>query len=133
MSENTDTKLDPAAEQAQAAEPKLAKQETELVMHPLHAEGPTHTEEGKVDESSATTTTNNTNTTSTTTLGAAATTASAVTGKVVDLAATTKDNVFAMFGGGSREKKKAEPEPDPEDEPSGSSKAKAKDKESGEV
>ena len=125
MSENTDTKLDPAAEQAQAAEPKPATQETELVTHPLHGESVARTEEGKMDESSTPTTT--------TAMDAGATTTSLMTGKVVDLAATTKDNLFAMFGGGSREKKKAEPEPDPEDEPSGSSKAKAKDKESGEV
>ncbi|KAI9793851.1 MAG: hypothetical protein M1816_007103 [Peltula sp. TS41687] len=128
MSTNTDTKLDPAAEQAASMEPKLAKHETELVTHPL---GGTNTEEQKQDKSASATTTT-TSTKATDGSGQAGTVenqekpTSGVTGVISDLATSTKDSVFSMFGGGSKGKKKEESaqEDEPEEE-SGSSKKKA--------
>lgn len=124
MSENTDTKLDPAEERAAEMEPKLAQQETELVTHPL---GGKNTEEQKPEGSAPAKDTD---------MSGQATEEhkekhSGVTGAISDLAASTKDSVFSMFGGGTKGKKKEEPEDEPEEE-SGSSKKKAKDDEENE-
>ncbi|KAI9794899.1 MAG: hypothetical protein M1833_007346 [Piccolia ochrophora] len=103
MSDNTDTKLNPAAEQAGAAEPKLAKAETELATNPAQSQDTSSsdkpaTEQAKEASSSATKT-------------------------AADAAGGVKDSVFSMFGGGAKEKKKEEGEEELEEE-SGSSKKK---------
>lgn len=38
MASNTDTKLDPAAEQVASSEPRLAESETKLATNPLHGD-----------------------------------------------------------------------------------------------
>ena len=123
MSENTDTKLDPAAQRSASMEPKLAKHETELVTHPL---GGKNTEEQEQDKSAAAT--------KVTDESGQATEEnkekhSGVTGVISDLATSTKDSVFSMFGGGNKGKKKEEPQDDGPEEESGSSKKKTKDDE----
>ncbi|MCJ1284016.1 hypothetical protein MMC26_003347 [Xylographa opegraphella] len=102
MSSNTESKLDPSAEQVASSEPKLAQQETELVTNP------------KGDEYSESAT-NHPATYTGMASNAAATAAST--------AANMKDNVFSMFGGGAKKEKKEQAEEDT-NEPSGSSKAK---------
>ncbi|KAF2087492.1 hypothetical protein K490DRAFT_73860 [Saccharata proteae CBS 121410] len=89
----SNTKLDPAAEQAAAAEPKLAKDETEKVTTAV-------TEDKKEPEQSSAT--------------------QSVTETATSAAAAVKDNVFSMFGGGPKKEKKEE---EATDEPSGSAKA----------
>jgi Ran-binding protein 1 len=137
MSE-TDTKLDPAVEQAKAAEPRLAKTETDLATHPVQAHESSESNDNKVghlehpnkygdggdaekdqkeSEKDATA-----GSSSSTTGGSGG---GGVTGRVSEIALSTKDNLFSMFGGGSKEKKKEEPEDEEDDEPSGSSKAVA--------
>ncbi|KAI9816829.1 MAG: hypothetical protein M1827_001474 [Pycnora praestabilis] len=101
MSDNTDTKLDPSAEQAGSTEPKLAKQETELATNPARGE---HTSDTRSET-------------------AASTEQSSYTEMATNAAAGVKDNVFSMFGGGAKKEKKEEPEDDPTEE-SGSSKNK---------
>ncbi|KAI9842164.1 MAG: hypothetical protein M1837_007451 [Sclerophora amabilis] len=117
MSENTDTKLDPVAQHESAAEPKLAKTETDLATKPANSESK---DEKPVEEQTAT--------------GKAASFASSA-------ATGVKDNMFSMFGGGNKEKKKEEVEEVEEEsgsskkavnkeeveEESGSSKKKTKD------
>ncbi|KAI9678579.1 MAG: hypothetical protein M1817_005636 [Caeruleum heppii] len=106
MSEKTDTKLDPAAEHAAAAEPKLAKTETDLATNPKQSQDApsvTNTTTGTVKEAAS----------------AAVESASAT-------AAGMKNDVFSMFGGGVKDKKKEEDTADEPEEESGSSK-KAKD------
>jgi len=113
MSDNTDTKLDPAAEQAAAAEPKLAQTETELATHPAGEETKS---EGKPSTSAEPEKSTYTELAS----NAASTATSAAAG--------VKDNVFSMFGGGAKKEKKEEPEEDI-NEPSGSSKKKEAEEE----
>ncbi len=140
MSE-TDTKLDPAVEQAKAAEPRLAKTETDLATHPIQAREPSESNDNKTGhlehpnvhgdggdaekdeketEKDATA-----GSSSSATGGSGGGGSSSVTGRVSEIALSTKDNLFSMFGGGSKEKKKEEPEDEEDDEPSGSSKAVA--------
>ncbi|KZF26599.1 putative Ran-specific GTPase-activating protein 1 [Xylona heveae TC161] len=107
MSSNTDTKLNPAEEQAAAAEPRLVKTETELATNPIGDEKTEKPKEAEAEKSSYTEIASN----------AASSATSAV-----------KDNVFSMFGGGAKKEKKEEPEDDA-DEPSGSSKKKDADNE----
>lgn len=123
----TDTKLDPAAEVAAEAEPKLAKQETELVTHPVQAES-TH-DDNKDDEKAVTTQGEDKSDKKTEDDSGKHT---GVTGALSDIAATTKDSVFSMFGGGSKGKKKEEAADEPEEE-SGSSKKKNKAEDDEEV
>lgn len=133
MSENTETKLDPAVQVSQEREPRLAKQETELVTHPLHGDA---NQDAKGDESGkdagssskdASKTPENKDTAKPTTL----------TGTVTNLATSTKDSVFSMFGGGSKEKKKAAAEADEDDkdkeQPGKSGQGKDEDGAGGEV
>ncbi|KAI9750658.1 MAG: hypothetical protein M4579_006371 [Chaenotheca gracillima] len=123
MSENTDTKLDPSAQAASAAEPKMVQAETDLVTKPADQREETTASK---DETSAATT-------STTEAGTESKTA---TEKATELATGVKDNMFSMFGGGSKEKKeepKKEEGADEEEEPSGSSKKKTVAKEGEEV
>ena len=94
----TDTKLDPAAERASDAEPKLAKDETSKL-----TSGVTDGSSKSAEKSGQSYTEMASN--------AATTATSAV-----------KDSVFSMFGGGAKKEKKAEE--DDVDKPSGSSKAK---------
>ena len=130
MSDNTDTKLDPAAERAQDAEPKLVKQETELTTNPLHKDEPTEgskvVEGGKKDDVADGTTADASKASETggkaegTDFGndAAKDTsdkAGSLSGTIVGAASSTKDSLFSMFGGGSKEKKRAEPEEDIKD------------------
>ena len=103
MSSNTDTRLDPAAEQAASSEPRLAQQETELATNPKDTGSEPTTSKG--EQSGLTKIASN-----------AASSATTVVSGV-------KDNVFSMFGGGAKKEKKEEPDDDA-DEPSGSSKAK---------
>ncbi|KAI9766219.1 MAG: hypothetical protein M1835_007222 [Candelina submexicana] len=107
MPESTEAKFDPASQQASVTEPKLAKQETELVTNP---QGDTKSETASTGGSAA----NNSSY-----IGMASNAASSAT----SAAAGMKDNVFAMFGGGAKEKKKEQPDDDPTEE-SGSAKNK---------
>lgn len=96
----TDTKLDPAAERASGAEPKLAKEETAKLTTGITDGSSESTEKPAQSYTEM-----------------ASNAATAATSAV-------KDNVFSMFGGGvKKEKKQGEEDAD---EPSGSSKAKAK-------
>ncbi|KAI9756820.1 MAG: hypothetical protein M1815_002803 [Lichina confinis] len=138
MSDNTDTKLDPAAERAQDAEPRLVKQETELVTNPLHKDEPVEgskvAEGDKKDDAADGTTTTTSKASETgakdegTDVGKDATKdatkdaakdttdkAGSLTGTIAGAASSTKDSLFSMFGGGSKEKKRAEPEDDIKD------------------
>ncbi len=118
------TKLDPAAEQASAGEPQLAKQETEKVTTGV-------TDDSKKPEEDSTKASSDDKP------------AQSYTAMATNVASTAtsavKDNVFAMFGGGSKKDKEKEKDKDEgaddEQEPSGSSKAQAqkKDEEGGAV
>ena len=107
MSSNTDTKLDPSAEHAASSEPKLAKQETELATHPKGDESLEASKPAKP----------------TTYTEMATSAAATATANATATAANLKDNVFSMFGGGTKKEKKEESE-EAVNEPSGSSKAK---------
>lgn len=140
MSE-TDTKLDPAVEQAKAAEPRLAKTETDLATHPIQAREPSESNDNKTGhlehpnvhgdggdaekDEKGTEKDATAGSSSSATGGSGGGGGSSVTGRVSEIALSTKDNLFSMFGGGSKEKKKEEPEDEEDDEPSGSSKAVA--------
>lgn len=100
MSDATEAKPTPSADQTASSEPRLAEHETNLVKNPLG------------DPSSE-----NPATESKTTVEAAASTVSAA-------ATGVKDSVFSMFGGGVKKERKVEDDDDAKDEPSGSSKAK---------
>lgn len=117
MSENTDTKLNPADEQASVGEPKLAQDETKLATNPI---GDEKLEAPKSEV---------------TTLDAAKETAGSVATQAADAASsaastataaasTLSSNVFGMFGGGPKKEKKEDDEAGA-DEPSGSSKKAA--------
>jgi Ran-binding protein 1 len=95
----TDTKLNPAEETTASEQPKLVKDETEKVTSAVTDD------KGKEDQNKST----------------EDKAGSSIAG-VAATAASVKDNVFSMFGGGPAKQKK-EVEDDPE-EPSGSSKAK---------
>ena len=112
MSANTETTLDPAAQHQASAEPRLAQQETELATHPKDVQS------GATTDSTAESTTDSS-------------ILATYTESASNAAAAMKDNMFSMFGGGTKKEKKPEPEDDV-DEPSGSSKAK-KDAEDAEV
>lgn len=107
MSENTETKLDPGAEHAAAAEPRLTKTETDLATNPKQSQ----------DASAA----------SNTTAGTVKEASTAAVESASTAAAGVKNEVFSMFGGGAKEKKKEEEATDEPEEESGSSKKKAKD------
>ncbi|KAL9076863.1 MAG: hypothetical protein Q9157_003530 [Trypethelium eluteriae] len=95
----SDTKLDPAAQAASAAEPKLAKEETQKVTTGVtedQKEGGEKTVEGNTGDT--------------------------VTEKASNAASAVKENVFSMFGGGPKKERKEEE--NDVDEPSGSSKKK---------
>ena len=111
MSSSTDNALNPADEKVASTEPKLAKQETELVTNPKDAQIGS-TSEGKKPSSYTDM-------------------ASGVTASATTAASGMKDSVYSMFGGGVKKEKKVEAEDDA-DEPSGSSRAK-KDAEDPEV
>ena len=105
----SDTKLNPADEQASGTEPKLAKDETAKVTSSTGTDGTSDSRSGGFAGSAA---------------GAASSAASSAAAG----AAGVKDNMFSMFGGGQKkEKKKDDGDEDEPDEPSGSSKAKKKD------
>ncbi|KAI9831345.1 MAG: hypothetical protein M1819_005119 [Sarea resinae] len=106
MAENTDTKLDPAAEQSASLEPKLAEKETELATNPAQETSTTDKAETSAEGEK---------TTLTDMASTAGSTAAAA-------AAGVKDNVFSMFGGGAKKEKKEEEEQTGEVEESGSSK-----------
>ena len=93
----SDTKLDPSAEAAASAEPRLAKDETEKVT--------TGVTEGKKDDAGE---------------------KEGVAAKAAGAGAAVKDSVFSMFGGGPKREKKEEAD-EGKDEPSGSSKKKDED------
>ncbi|KAI9671399.1 MAG: hypothetical protein M1831_004308 [Alyxoria varia] len=97
-----ETKLNPADEQAAAAEPKLAKDETAKV-------------DGSADQPS--------------TKEKASTAASSAASTAASGAAGVKDNVFSMFGGGAKKEKKEDDDEEGKNEPSGSSKAKKDEEE----
>lgn len=99
MSDATEPKPTPSADQAASSEPRLAADETKLATDPIG------------DESKA----------------APATTGSTVTETVTNAAVGVKDSVFSMFGGGAKKEKKVEEGDDAKEEPSGSSKAKKDD------
>ena len=107
MSSNTDTKLDPSAEQTASSEPKLAQQETELATNPKGDESLEASKDAKP----------------TTYTAMASNAAASATATATATAANMKDNVFSMFGGGAKKDKKPETE-EAANEPSGSSKAK---------
>jgi Ran-binding protein 1 len=102
MSDATEPKPTPSADQTASSEPRLAADETKLATNPIGDES---------KEAPATT----------------ATSASTVTSTVTNAAAGVKDSVFSMFGGGGKKEKKVEEDDDAKDEPSGSSKAKKDD------
>lgn len=95
MSENTDAKLNPAAQAAAATEPTLAKDETEKVTSKSVEESKTTTD--KVAEAAA---------------------QAGETAK--ENVSAAKDNIFSMFGGGAKKEKKVDD--DDANEASGSSK-----------
>merc|ERR1712230_8616 len=105
MSDATEAKPTPSADQTASSEPRLAQHETNLVQNPLgdsSSEAPTgETKSSTVAESAAN----------------AATSA----------ASSVKDSVFSMFGGGAKKERKIEEDEGAKDEPSGSSKAKKED------
>ena len=107
MSSNTDTKPDHSSAQAASSEPKLATQETELATNP---KGDESLEASKPDKP-------------TTYTEMATNVAASATANATATAANLKDNVFSMFGGGTKKEKKEESE-EAVNEPSGSSKAK---------
>ena len=111
MSSNIDITPNSTNEQISSTEPKLAKQETELVTNPKDSRTEP-TSEGKKPSSYTDMAS-----------GAATSATTAASG--------VKDSVFSMFGGGAKKEKRVEPEDDA-NEPSGSSKAK-KDAEDPEV
>ena len=124
MSENTDTKLDPAAQHAAAAEPRLAKTETELVTHPLH-EGDTDKKTDEVTTKDADTSGHEGKDAAKDVKDEATEKTTSVAGTISDIATSTKDSVFSMFGGGTKAKKKEQEPEDELEEESGSSKKKA--------
>lgn len=107
MSDATETKPTPSADQTASSEPRLAADETKLATNPV---GDESKEAPKTDST------------------AEAGTASTATSTLASTAAGVKDSVFSMFGGGGKKEKKAEEEDDAaKEEPSGSSKAAKKD------
>lgn len=102
MSENTDTKLNPAEQDAESNQPKLAKDETEKVTSKV-------TEDTAADKKENTSTSEGM--------------ASLTTDKAASGGTGMKDNMFSMFGGGAKKEKKEEDDAGA-DEPSGSSKKK---------
>ncbi|KAI9813557.1 MAG: hypothetical protein M1826_002470 [Phylliscum demangeonii] len=145
MSSHTDLKHDPAAEPA-AAGPRLAQHETELVTHPLHGDGAAAgaghaTGEAGPDSrgvphqgksraaTSAGVVGDDGSTTATEKMG----TGSSVVGTISDMATSTKDSVFSMFGGGSKEKKRDDRSDEALEEESGSSKKKVAGNDDGEA
>jgi len=112
MSDATEPKQTPSADQTTSSEPRLAEHETNLVKNPL---GDASTEAPATDTTSTSYTDAATNAAST----AASTASAAATG--------VKDSVFSMFGGGAKKERKVEEDDDAKNEPSGSSKVKKED------
>ncbi|KAK5456153.1 Ran GTPase binding protein Sbp1 [Exophiala xenobiotica] len=112
MSDATEAKQTPSADQTASSEPRLAQHETNLVQNPLgnsSSEAPaSETKSSTVAETAANAATSAANTAS-----------AAATG--------VKDSVFSMFGGGAKKERKVEDDEGAKDEPSGSSKAKKED------
>merc|ERR1712230_138181 len=112
MSDATEAKPTPSADQTASSEPRLAQHETNLVQNPLgdsSSEAPTgETKSSTVAESAA---------------NAAASAASSASAAATGV----KDSVFSMFGGGAKKERKVEEDEGAKDEPSGSSKAKKED------
>ena len=107
MSDATETKPTPSADQTASSEPGPAADETTLASNPA---GDESKEAPKTDST------------------AEAGTASTASGTLASTAAGVKDSVFSMFGGGGKKEKKVEEEDDAaKEEPSGSSKAAKKD------
>ncbi|KIV92935.1 hypothetical protein PV10_04191 [Exophiala mesophila] len=104
MSDTTETKPTPSADQTASSDLRPAQDETKLVQDPLgkpETEAPNPTSSSLADTASS----------------AASAAASTATG--------VKDSVFSMFGGGAKKEKKVEEEDEAaKNEPSGSSKAK---------
>lgn len=125
------TKLDPAEEHANAGEPKLAKDETEKL-----TTGVTDTKENednsKTSEDKSKASEDNSKASED---KPAQSYAAMATNVASSATSAVRDNVFSMFGGGSKKDKDKEKEKDKEEgadgeeEPSGSSKAKEKEKE----
>ena len=106
MSDATEPKPTPSADQTASSEPRLAADETKLATNPVGDESKEAPNTGSAD----------------------AGTASTATSTLASTAAGVKDSVFSMFGGGGKKEKKVEEEdPAAKDEPSGSSKAKKDD------
>ncbi|KIV87513.1 hypothetical protein PV11_03052 [Exophiala sideris] len=114
MSDATEAKPTPSADQTASSEPRLAQHETNLVQKPL---GDPSTEAPATDAKSTTYTEAATNAATN-----AANTASAAASGVTA-------SVFSMFGGGAKKERKADDTEDAKEEPSGSSKAKEDDDE----
>lgn len=95
MSDATEPKPTPSADQTASSEPRLAVDETKLATNPIG------------DESKEAPATHPT-----------------VAETVTNAATGVKDSVFSMFGGGAKKEKKVEEDDAAKDEPSGSSKAK---------
>ena len=107
MSDTTETKPTPSADQTASSDLRPAQDETKLVQDPL----------GKPETEAP-------NPTSSSLADAASSAASAAT----STATGVKDSVFSMFGGGAKKEKKIEEEDEAaKNEPSGSSKAKKED------
>ncbi|KAL6244044.1 Ran GTPase binding protein Sbp1 [Rhinocladiella similis] len=105
MSDATEVKPTPSAEQTASSEPRLTEHETK--------DPSTEAPAGEDKSSSVTETAANAASTAASTASAAAT--------------GVKDSVFSMFGGGAKKDRKVEEEDGAKDEPSGSSKAKKED------
>lgn len=114
MSDATEVKPTPSADQTASSAPRLAEHETKLAQNPL---GDPSTEAPAGEDKSSSVTETAANAAST----AASTASAAATG--------VKDSVFSMFGGGAKKDRKVEEEDEAKDEPSGSSKAKKDDNE----
>lgn len=118
MSENTDTKLNPADEQATVGELKPAQHETSLATNPVGDE--------KLEAPKEATTLDTAKETAGSVATQATEAATAVAGAASTAATNLSSNVFGMFGGGPKKEKKDEDDAGA-DEPSGSSKAKKDD------
>lgn len=112
MSDATEAKPTPSADQSASSEPRVAQHETNLVKNPL---GDASTEAPNTDAKSTTYT------------DAAANAATSAANTASAAASGVKDSVFSMFGGGAKKERKAEDDDNANEEPSGSSKAKKED------
>lgn len=103
MSETSEVKPTPSADETASSEPRLAEEETKLATNPSSTES----EAATTDDKPSTYTDM----------------ASSAAGSATAAAAGVKDSVFSMFGGGAKKEKKETTEDDAEQDRSGSSKA----------